>query len=209
MKWLLLSILFISFSAQAYVDLNLSYTFTSRKVDGVEDPTSDEDPGQAITTTSGVSATWAWFIWEYTALEFNYSKSEERLVDDREATDSTGLTIKKIDSIVTTEVSGVGLRQSFASRKARIIPSLSIGYAQLTTQGTTTYTLQDGTDPEQEATIENDKETFNSGYVALGIRFRLTQLMGLTLSARAVMPDFDTEKAEDNLTYSAGFSWVF
>ena len=208
---LIITLLFLTISnLYAYVDLSLSYTFTQRKIQGVEtDTVTQEEAGQAITTSSGVSATWAWFIWEYTALEFNYSSSNERLLDDRTATDSTGLTIKQIDSLVKTEVSGVGLRQSFASRKSRIIPSLSIGYAQLTTEGTTTYTLQDGTDPEEKITIENDKETSNSGYVSFQLRFRLTKLMGLTLSARSVMPDFDTEQAENNLTYSAGFSWVF
>ena len=209
MKWLIICLFSLS-NLYAYVDLSINYTFTKRKIDGVESTTDpDLDPGQAVTTTTGISATWAWYIWEYTALEFNYSKSDERLEDDRQATDSSGLKIKSIESLVKTEVSGVGLRQSFASRKARIIPSLSVGYAQLTTEGTTTYTIQDGTDPEEDVTIENDKETFNSGYVSLGLRFRLTKLMGLSLTARAVMPDFDTDQAENNLTYSTGFSWVF
>lgn len=211
MKWIIW-ILFISQiqSAYSYVDLSLSYTYSNRRIDGIEtDTVTEEDAGEAVTTSTGISATWAWYIWEYTALEFNYSSSNETLTDTRQATDSSGLTIKQIESVVKTEVSGVGLRQSFASRKARIIPSLSLGYAQLTTEGTTTYTLQDGTDPEEEITIENDKEVSNSGYVAFQIRFRLTELMGLTLAARSVMPDFDTELAENNLTYSAGFSWVF
>jgi hypothetical protein len=209
MKKIFFLFIFISFSAEAYVDLNLSYSFTKRKIEGIENDLSDEDPGEAVTTTSGVSINWAWYVWEYTALELNYSTSDERLQDNRETTtDDTTITIKQIDSLVKTQVSGVGIRQSFASRKARIIPSLSIGYAQLTTSGTTTYLL-DNNGTEEELTIEQDKEVNNSGYVTFQIRFRLTQLMGLTLAAKSVMPDFDTDQAENNLTYSAGFSWVF
>lgn len=209
MRKLILLLLFTSFSAKAYVDLNISYSFTKRKIEGIEDELSNEDPGEAVTTTSGVSVTWAWYIWEYTALELNYSSSDERLTDNREtATSDSTITIKEIDSLVRTQVSGVGIRQSFASRKARIVPSLSIGYAQLTTSGETTYVL-DNSGAEERLTIEKDKEVNNSGYVTFQLRFRLTQLMGLTLAAKSVMPDFDTEQAENNLIYSAGFSWAF
>jgi hypothetical protein len=209
MRILGLALLFISFNAFSYVDLNISYSFTKRKIEGIEDELSTQDPGEAVTTTSGVSVNWAWYIWEYTALELNYSTSDERLQDNRETTtDDSSITIKEIDSIVRTQVSGVGIRQAFASRKARIIPSLSIGYAQLTTSGTTTYTL-DSSGTEEDLTIEQDREVMNSGYVTFQLRFRLTQLMGLTLAAKSVMPDFDTDQAENNLTYSAGFSWVF
>jgi len=207
-KSVLILFLFIS-SAHAYVDLSVSYSFTKRKIEGAQDDLSEDDPGEAVTTTSGISANWAWYIWEYTALEFNYSSSDERLTDNRETqTDDSTISIKEIDSLVKTQVSGVGIRQSFASRKATFIPSLSIGYAQLTTSGTTTYTL-DNNGTEETLTLERDKEVFNSGYVTLQLRLRLTKLMGITLAAKSVMPDFDTTQAENNLTYSAGFSWVF
>ncbi|MAX67578.1 MAG: hypothetical protein QF441_06880 [Bacteriovoracaceae bacterium] len=191
-----------------YVDLELSYTYSERKIDGVETDLNPE-PGSAVTITQGYSFNWAWYIWEYTALELNYSETNQKLVDDRQVkTSDDTITIKQQEDTVITQVSGVGIRQAFAGRKARIIPSLALGYAQYTTSGTTNYLLDvSGT----EATIEEeqDKEVFSSSYAAFSLRFKFTQLMGLTLSAKTVMPEFDTSVASDNVTYSAGFSWMF
>ena len=209
MKAYLLLITFLSSSVYAYVDLGISYAFTKRKIQGAEIVGSDEDPGQAITTTTRQGINWAWYIWEYTALELNYSQSTERLLDNRETgTSDNSVIIKQIDSTVVSTVQGAGIRQSFASRKARFIPSISIGYAKLTVSGTTKYLL-DVSGAEETLTLERDKETFNSSYATVQLKIRITQLMGLTLAAKTVMPDFETSEAENNLTYTAGFSWIF
>lgn len=205
---ILLSLL--STNVNAYVDLGLFYSFTSRRIQGAEIVGSDEDPGEAITTSTGAGINWAWYMWEYTALELNYSQSTERLVDNREtSTDDDSVTIQEIDSTVVSVVQGAGIRQSFASRKSTFIPSLSIGYARLTVSGRTKYTLNVNGVGEQNLELERDKETFNSGYATFQLKIRISKLMGLTLSAKTVMPDFDTSQANDNLTYRAGFSWVF
>lgn len=207
-KGIYLLCLLISFDALAYVDLNLSYTYSLRRVKGIETSTNP-DPGEALSTTSGYTINWAWYIWEYTALEFNFGETTQRLKDDREiATDDDTLTILELDSTLVTQVQGVGIRQAFASRKASIIPSISIGYAQYTTSGKTKYSLdRNGTD--DTLTVEKDKETFNSYYAGVGLKFRFTQLLGLTLAAKTVLQDLDTSEAGDNVTYSAGLSWVF
>ena len=208
MKVLSLLIILITTNLQAYVDLSLNYTLAKFRVDGVETDANPE-PGNATTTSEGYQINWAWFIWEYTALELNYSSTTRELVDTRQAIDSSsGFIITQVNNVTVQEVSGAGIRQAFASRKAKIIPSLAIGYARYTTSGTSTYTIDDnGT--EREIEIEEDKEVVSSSYVALSVRFRFTDLMGLTLGARAVAPDFDTEEAQNNLTYTAGFSWLF
>lgn len=208
MRFTFLLFTVFAINAQAYVDLSLSYTHSVRKVEGVETDANPE-PGSAQTISNGYTLNWAWYIWEYTALELNYASTTEQLIDDREAVSSDGsLTIKKIDSTVITQVNGVGIRQAFASRKATIIPSIAIGYAQYTTSGATKYTVDDnGT--EEEIEVEKDKEVFSSSYAAFSLRFRFTELMGLTLGAKTIMPDFDTDQASNNVTYSAGFSWVF
>lgn len=209
-KFIFLCLLFLSLPAYTYVDLSVNYTRSIQKVEGIE-TTANPDPGAAITTTEGYTINWAWYIWEYTALELNYSQTKEQLLDDREVSATSGgidFIIKEIDSTVLTEVAGAGIRQAFASRKSAIIPSLSIGYAKYTTSGTTKYTLDvDGTQGEIEE--EQDKEVFSSSYAAFSLRFRITQLIGFTLAAKAIMPDFKTEEAEKNVTYSAGFSWIF
>lgn len=210
MKFLVLFLL-ISSQAYSYVDFNLGYTYSIKKIDGIVTDTTSE-PGSAKATSTGYQVNWAWFMWEYTALELNYSATTQRLLDDRQVstTDANGdpLTIKEQDSTVVTEVSGVGIRQAFADRKASIIPSLAIGYAQYTTSGSTKYTLDiNGAIINFEN--QQDKEVFSSSYVTFSLRFRITQLIGLTLAAKAVMPDFETTEASNNMTYSAGFSWVF
>ena len=205
-------LMFISNTAYAYVDLNLSYTLSMRKVEGVE---TDEnpDPGSAMTTTTGYLINWAWFMWEYTALEFNYSKTTQRVVDDREVTitDDGGdpFIIQEVDQVIITEVNGIGIRQAFANRKAKFIPSLAIGYAQYTTSGSTKYTTKSNDDDPEVSEQEQDQEVFSSSYASISIRYKFTQLMGLTLAAKTIMPDFDTAQASSNVTYSAGFSWMF
>ncbi len=205
---LFIFLFFISTNIYGYVDFNLSYTFSERRVNGIEtDP--NVDPGSARTTSEGYSVNWAWYIWEYTALELNYSSTTERLIDDRGAVSSDGtFTILEVDSTVLTQVSGVGIRQSFASRKSRIIPSIAIGYAKYTTSGTTKYSL-DQSGVEYTFKKEQDKVVYSSSYASFSLRFRITQLMGLTLAAKTVMPDFETSEAQNNVTYSAGFSWMF
>ncbi|MAZ47264.1 MAG: hypothetical protein CME65_01795 [Halobacteriovoraceae bacterium] len=193
-------------AVSGYVDLNLGYSFSVRQINGVETE-SNPEPGSAQTRSTGYSANIAWFVWEYTALEFNFSHTTENLIDDRAVTDGS-ITILKVDSTVITQVQGFGIRQAFASRKSRIIPSLSIGYAQFTTSGDTVYTLNDGSS-EADLTIQQDQEVFSSSYASFSLRFRLTQLMGFTVAAKTVMPDFEVDQAEDNITYTAGLSWIF
>lgn len=208
MKFFLFFLLMIfSYTALSYVDLNLSYTHSMRKIDGVETD-SEPEPGSAVTTSNGYSVNWAWYIWEQIALELNYAKTEQKLTDDRKFTLKSGIDILKVESLVTTEVNGVGLRIAFANRKAAIIPNLSLGYARYTTFGVTEFEYDDD-GAKGTAKQERDKEVTASGYAAFSVRLRLTELMGFTLAAKTIMPDFNTSLAGDNVTYSAGFSWIF
>jgi hypothetical protein len=208
--FLFLALIFSS-SAFSYVDLNLSYTYSISKVDGVETDLNP-DPGAARTTTVGYVLNWAWFMWEYTALELNYSQTTQTLLDDREVNieDAEGnpFTIIEQENTVITQVSGVGIRQAFAGRKSRIVPTLAIGYAKYTTSGTKRYKF-DSNGTKFEFEEEQDKEIFSSSYASFSLRFKISQLMGLTVAAKTVMPDFDTSAAENNMTYSAGLSWMF
>lgn len=207
-KFLLICLCLNSSFIYAYVDLNLSYTLSQRNIDGAESSV-DPDPGSAKTTSVGYTVNWAWYIWRYTALEFNYSQTNERLKDNRrsETSDASAI-VTKVDSNVITQVAGIGLRQSFAKRKAAVQPSLSAGFARYTTSGEREIVF-DVAGVEQRINTKNDPQVFGSGYLGLAVRFRLTELMGLTFSARSVMPDFDFAQAADNVTYSAGFSWIF
>lgn len=207
--FLFLSLL-IAGDAYSYVDLSLSYSQSTRRVEGVETDLNP-DPGDAITTSKGYSVNWAWYLWDRLAIEVNYGSSSERIVDDRsvsQISDGKTTTINQLDSVIETETIGAGLKLAFADRKAVIIPSLSLGYAKYKTSGKATYDITiDGTDIIFEQ--EEDEETFNSSYAQASIRFRFTEYIGLTIAAKTVMPDFETSEAANNITYQAGLSWVF
>ena len=211
MRKLFLIILTIVFThnVYAYVDLAIQYTYAKRRIEGEQITGVPDEPGEAITVTEGYAINWAWYMWAYTALELNYSQSNQILTDTREtSTSDSTVVIKGVESTIITIVQGAGIRQSFASQKATIIPSLSIGYAKMITSGKTDYDL-DVSGTSTVLSLKRDEETYNSSYASFQLRIRLTQLMGLTFAAKTVMPDFDTKQAENNLTYSAGFSWVF
>lgn len=194
----------------AYVDLQVGYTFSSQTIDAVDSRGEvDEDGGAAIATNKGFTINWAWYLWEYTALEINYSQSEQRVEDNRVATSSDGSTIfNNIDSIIRTKTEGIGIRQTFAPRKARFIPSLSFGYARFTTSGETKYKFnRSGVD--DEITIDRDAEVVNSSYATFSLAIRITRRMRLSLSARSVVPGVEIDKADKNITYTGGLSWVF
>lgn len=205
----ILIIIFLSIqNTYAYVDLNLSYTYTKRVVDEVDPTKNKEDLGTAVSITKGSAINWAWYIWEYTALELNYSETTTNVIDNREIAIDNNITILEVNSISETIVSGAGLRQSFAHRKAAIIPSLALGFAKMVTSGSTRYKVL-STGVITNLSVEQDTQEYSSGYITLQFRFQFTEYMGVTLAAKSVMQDYDTSKLEDNLTYSAGFSWLF
>lgn len=193
-----------SVNAYSYVDLNLNYSYNQQIIDG-----NVSGGGEALSVTKTLMGSWSWYLWEYTAIEFTYSRTDNNVKDTRPIQDSGGtFLIKKVESNVITDVMGVGIRQSFANRKSRLIPSLGLGFARVVERGNTIYTVNTG-GADQSLEQKNDEESFNSSYLTLSLRIRLTELMGINLGARTVVPDFDTSKASKNMTYHAGFSWIF
>jgi hypothetical protein len=205
-----LLLLSLSSTAYAYVDLQVGFSYSTRRVEALNASGEiDKDGGEALATNRGFNINWAWYLWEYTALEFNYAESEQQVVDDRVATSSDGTTIfNNINSLIKTKTEGVGIRQTFASRKARFIPSLSIGYARYTTSGQTKYQFtRSGVD--DEVTIDRAGEVVNSSYATVSLAIRITKRMRLTVSANSIVPGVEIDQADKNITYSGGLSWIF
>jgi hypothetical protein len=207
---ILFSLLLTSVSAYSYVDLQVGFSHSTRRVEALDAGGDiDKDGGEAIATNKGFNVNWAWYLWEYTALEFNYAESEQRVKDDRIAVSSDGnTTFSNIDSLIKTKTQGIGIRQTFASRKARFIPSLSVGYARYTTSGQTNYKFSTG-GVEDEVTIDREDEVVNSSYATFTLAIRITKRMRLTLSANSIVPGVEIDQADKNITYSGGLSWVF
>lgn len=197
MRKTLILIYLLSFSLTAkaaFVDFSANYWY-SEQLFGVE------DENKIISQTIGVN--WAWYLWATTAIELNYSQN---IIEDDYNTDFTDGTdtINRIYKKTTTKVYGIGIRQALAGRKSRIIPSIYIGTATQKSLEEQTIVLNDTATPLNPKEIEQ-----SSGQVSFALRIRLTELMGLRFSARSVFPDFDTSKIRNNVTYSAGLSWVF
>lgn len=191
---LTLSILLSSFSTHAFVDFSANYWY-SEQLYGIE------DENKIISQTVGVN--WAWYIWSTTAIELNYRQTVDEDDFNTDVSDGSD-TINRVYKRATTKVYGVGIRQAFAGRKARIIPSLFIGTAKQTTKEKTTFVINNNVADGKPTEVEQ-----NSGQVSIALRIRITDLMGLRFSARSVFPDFDTSQIKNNVSYSAGLSWVF
>jgi hypothetical protein len=201
MKYIL--ILIFSFSALSYVDLSLQYSASKRE--SILDPNID---GGITSETQTFSVGWAWYIWEYTALELNYSKSKYTQTNTREQVIEPTVTITKTVSITETEVKGAGLRFSLAKRKSFLIPTIAVGYALLTTNGNNITNFEVSGTPG-EYPDELDEQESSSSYISAGLKVNITKLVGLQLNAKSVMEDFKLAEADKNITYLAGFSWVF
>jgi hypothetical protein len=195
-------------NAKGYFDFGVNYTYTKNVIRN-NDMDSLNDDKKAVSTTEGINIGLGWFLWEYTALEFNYAVSVNKVIDDRSPQlIGTDLTLLSVRNQIRSEIKGVGIRQALAGRNARLIPSISVGYAEFTTSGLTTYFIDDrgeviSFDVEQEALVQS------SSYASLQLRLKITELMGISFMARTVMPQFRMDDAENNITYSLGFSWVF
>lgn len=191
---LILLLSYTHFSYAGFVDFSANYWY-SEQLSGVE------DENKIISQTIGVN--WAWYIWSTTAIELNYSQN---IYEDDFNTDLTdgADTINRIYKRTTTRVYGIGIRQALAGRKATVIPSIFIGTATQKILEQQTYVINNSV-----SKLEPDEIEQNSGQISVALRIRITELMGLRFSARSVFPDFDTSKIRNNVTYSAGLSWVF
>lgn len=201
MKYIL--ILVFSFSSYAYVDLSLQYS--ASKTESIQDPNIE---GEIISENQTLSVGWAWYIWEYTALELNYSKSKYTQTNTRRQQVDPTFILTKLVSVTETEVKGAGLRFSLAKRNSFILPTFSVGYALLTTSGQTQYDYELSNVPGSNEYDDPEQES-SSSYISAGLKFNITKLMGLQFNAKTVMEDFKLSEADKNITYLAGLSWVF
>jgi hypothetical protein len=189
----------------SYVDLGLNYGY-SKQILGEDE--------KNISISESTSGSWAWYLWEYTAIELNYTVINETLTDLHEQVvqlnESNKVIITETTNKIRTTVQGAGIRQALASRKAFLVPMISFGTAKQISQGTSFYKYRVNEETE-EYEVENERDAIvvDSGFVSLMLRFTLTQNFGITLSGKTVFPAEDTSKAKNNISYQAGLSWVF
>ncbi len=163
-------------------------------------------------TTKSYSGTLAKYIFGYTGIEFSYSHSDERTLEttDQDLTeDSYNLTITERTGTIIRQVQGVGIKQAFAGRQARIRPMLSLGYARQTIKSSGNLTIIDHNDSDSQTVLALKKSHLksNSMYGSFSLQFSLTKTISLNLSVKSVFPAFKFSDAENDLRYLAGFTW--
>ncbi len=150
------------------------------------------------------------FLFESTAIELNYSTSQEETIEN-EVIPLSGYNVSVVGTqqTVENEVFGVGLRQVLGHRKARIVPSISLGYAKQFITSWSDATYRDDVSL-QEITTSSDptKSRIDSVFGTFTLKLNLTQRLSVTGSVNTLFKAFETDKAKDNLKYRVGFSWI-
>jgi hypothetical protein len=150
------------------------------------------------------------YLFDLTAIDLTYSSTQETTTINDRYTIQAGYDVVNQQNRVLTDVYGVGIKQMFAARGARLTPVLSIGYAR-------EFDTSDG-DITIETTASGAKNTYkmtkskavhNSMFGAFTLQLRLTDRFSLKGSVKSLFPAFEFNKAKDNLKYLVGFSWVF
>ena len=155
-----------------------------------------------------LGASFAVYLFKLTALELNYNESET-ITNERNAVsidDTYRLTSQRNRVFVYSY--GIGLRQVLSSRKARIRPSLSMGYARQFVRDTTVATFENvNTKAQISSTEPTSKSRYDSVFGTFSLDFKLTNSLAIRGSVHTIFKAFEFNRAGDNIRYMAGFSW--
>ena len=201
--WLLVNSFTYSVKAadSTYFDLGLNYGY-QRQVYGAR--------REAKFTSETYSGTLAWYIFTYTALEVNYSYTQQDIVDSTHNQLDADLELISSYQRVVSQVYGGGIRQMLAPRGFFVVPMVSVGYAKQFQQTSEQYILKTTSTAEiREVIFVTPKHVIDSAYATFALQFNLTQTLKVTGSVTTVFKWFETDKAKDNVRYLAGISWLF
>lgn len=166
--------------------------------------------GESKHTSRSWRGSMAAYLWQYTALEFNYNDSEDETIirDTAEYTD-LAITILGQQTTVQTQTYGVGLRQAFTSRKSLIQPSISLGYAKSFKKTTSDYTVRDDSTGNVFTSVQPSiKERIDSMFGTFSLKLRMSKRFGLRGSIQTYIKAFDWGGAKDDLRYTVGLTWL-
>lgn len=156
------------------------------------------------------SAGLATYIFDYTAIDINASRSQDTTSINTRDNIGTNIDIVGRQDRVLSNVYGIGIKQMFAPRTARLIPGISVGYAK--------QFLEYNSDTTVEDTVSKVRQTFYGGtakqridsvFGSFSLQLKMTERLSIRASARTLFPAFDLDKVRDNLKYSFGFAWIF
>ncbi|PIK16568.1 autotransporter domain-containing protein [Halobacteriovorax sp. JY17] len=193
--------LLLSLNSYAMIELGMDFSY-DKDVFG-----TNRDSKNTSRTWSGSIAT---YLWQYTALEINYMENSDKTVINETVTyDDLDISILGQQTNIETKSYGLGLRQSFASRKALIQPSISLGYARTFKRTQTNYTVRSDISGNSFTSVSPEiKQRQDSMFGTFSLKFRLTQRLSLRGSIQTYIRAFDWNSAKDDLRYTAGFTWL-
>jgi hypothetical protein len=158
-------------------------------------------------TYSGAFST---YIFDYTAIDLNFAYSQDTTTENTRYNVTTGIDVVGQQNRLKTYVYGIGIKQIFAPRTARLIPGISVGYAKEFINYQSDLTVEDTTNGNRATVGQGEVKTRqDSVFGTFSLQLRLTNKLSLRGSVRTLFPAFEFGKARDNLKYSAGFSWIF
>lgn len=165
---------------------------------------------QNNTVSKSYSGALSTYIFDYTAIDLSASRTQDITSENERYNVTTGIDLVAQQNRVRSSVYGIGLKQMFAPRTARLIPGISIGYAKQFVEYQSDITVEDTTS-KARSTFNNaeKKQRIDSVYGTLSLQLRMTERLSLKGSVKTLFPAFELDKARDNVKYSVGFSWVF
>ncbi len=199
MRWLLAFCVLMGSAQAGFVEFSANF-WQNRQVYGANQDSS--------TLSQTYALGWAWYLWRYTALEFT-GQRQRNLVTENDPVDlsATEQIVSSRNEVITNTYS-VGIKQSLAPQKSRIIPAITAGYAKQYVSGQTRYVVDDAGSVEK-FTVEDEDNIQDSCFAGASLRLRVTEFFGLMGSFRSIMEGCDTAKFSDNTQVTAGLSWIF
>jgi hypothetical protein len=162
--------------------------------------------------SKSTSRTWggsiAWHLWKHTAIELNYYQTEDYTIVNETVTYSDlSISVLGQSTYRNSQNYGIGLRQAFASRKAFLQPSLSLGYAKMFSETSTNYTVRDDSDSSVSTSIQpTTKNRYDSMFGTFSLKLRLHKRFSLRGSVQTYIRAFDWNGAKNDLKYTVGFT---
>jgi len=199
---LALSILIFANHAKAVTELDFNFAY-DKSVFGAD--------RQNKSTSRTYGGSIAFYFFEMTAIEFNYSEKEDETIVNHDTSNiSSGLVIDSDSQTITSQTYGVGIRQALASRKSFLVPSISFGWARQKFQSSATAIIVDkATSASTTYNSGVSRAEYDSVFGSFALKIQLTKFMSLKGSVKTAFKAFEWNEAKDQLSYAAGLSWIF
>lgn len=156
------------------------------------------------------SASIAFYFFNLTAIEFNYSEGEDKTIVNHDTSDQENLVIDSQSSTIKRSSVGIGLKQALADQNSFLIPTISMGWASQKVSNSSTATILDKSSGDKTIYEDTGSQVkYDSVFAAFALKIRLTKTMSIKGSMKTSFKAFEWNEAKDQVAYSAGLSWIF